>query len=178
MKYSRFAGLLGFLIFLQSCEFSCQVGNKDEPKGGKAETKDGIQVYNGIKIDAYKVKVDKAYLVFEDGTRVPDDNFVDFSQPIKLQLKIDSGWSVQDGKVWIGASEKIIQEGGITILDEPDMFANLTEGINATDAKSMYLKATIKLKENTPPTSFSVQFRVWDKKSDAYLEGSYMLFSK
>jgi hypothetical protein len=46
----------------------------------------------------------------------PDDNFIDFSQPIKLMLNVDSGWVEKDGKVNIGASEKILTEDGTVIL--------------------------------------------------------------
>src|SRR5688500_11709218 len=89
-------------IFLSSCEMSCSVGDKpDEPKG-KAEVKDGARIYNAIKLDAYKVKLKRAYLEFQDGTRVPEDNFVDFSQPVRLMIEVDTGWVAVNDKVFLG----------------------------------------------------------------------------
>ena|SRR5690349_13932636 len=176
MRLNSFLTIFLLSFFLQSCEFNCSVGKK-EPKG-VAEEKNGTKLYNHIKLDAYKISVKRAYLVFEDGGRVPDDNFVDFSQPIKLMLDIDSGWVARDGRVFLGASEKILTDDGTVLLDEPDLFKTATEGVKASDAKSMYLKATLHLKPNAAPTTFSVQFRVWDKNGDGYFEGSYMLNSK
>jgi hypothetical protein len=164
---------------LSSCQFECSVGdNKKEPEG-KAKVQDDTRVYNDIKVKSYKAKLKRAYLQFEDGTRVPDDNFVNFSQPVNLILDMDGGWVVEGGKVFLGASEKIIGENGQVLVDAEDLFSAYTnDGISATDAKRVNIEAAIQLRENAPPTSFSVQFRVWDKKSDGYIEGSYMLFSK
>jgi hypothetical protein len=173
--------ILSFLclaVFLTSCEMSCSVGDKpDEPKG-TAEVKDGARIYNAIKLESYKIKLKRAYLEFSDGTRVPEDNFVDFSQPVKLMLEVDTGWVAENNKVFLGASEKIISESGKVIADQEDLFKQYTEGVDVEDARLIYPIASIKLPPNSPPTSFSVQFRVWDKKGEGYIEGSYMLFSK
>lgn len=179
MKWLPYAALACYIFFfLPSCEFSCSVGNKDDEPKGTAVEQDGARIYNNIKLTTSRVKLRRAYLKFEDGSRVPDDNFVDFTQPVKLILDVDSGWVIQGGNVYLGASEKIIEENGNIILDEPDLFGTQTEGVSARDAKSIYLSASLKLKKDMAPTSFSVQFRIWDKKGDAYIEGSYMLFSK
>ena len=169
--------MLAFL--LSSCQFECSVGNNGKEPAGKAKVQNDTRVYNEIKVNSYKAKLKRAYLVFEDGSRVPDDNFVDFSQPVKLILDINDGWVEEGGKVFLGASEKIITESGDVLLDAQDLFQDYTEqGIPVADARKVSIKATIRLRENVPPTSFSVQFRVWDKKGDGYIEGSYMLFSK
>lgn len=166
-------------VVLSSCEFECSVGKNQKEPEGKARVENDARIYNEIKITSYKANLKRAYLQFEDGSRVPDDNFVDFTQPVNLILDFDGGWSADAGKVFLGASEKIIDERGRVLLDAPDLFEKYTtDGISETDAKRVSIKATIRIRENTPPTSFSVQFRVWDKAGDAYVEGSYMLFSK
>jgi hypothetical protein len=165
-------------FFLQSCEFNCSVGKKEEEVKGVAVVKDGARIYNNIELNSLGIKVNKAYLLTEDGGRVPDDNFVDFKSPVKMQLKIDEGWVEKEGKVLLGASEKIVAEDGTVVLEEDDLFERYTEGIPAEDAKSIYLSATLRLKEGAAPTSFKVTFRVWDKNGDGYIEGSYKLFSK
>ena len=169
--------LVWIIFFLQSCEFNCSVGNKDEVKGS-ATVNDGARVYNNIEINATGVKVSKAYLLLENGDRVPDDNFVNFKTPVKMQLLIDSGWEEQNGKVALGVSEKITAEDGTVILDEQDLFQKYTNGISVADSKVIYLSASIRLKENAAPTSFTVSFRVWDKNGKGYIDGSYKLFSK
>jgi hypothetical protein len=64
------------------------------------------------------------------------------------------------------------------ILNEPDLFEEYPDGVTVRDSKLIYLTAFVKLKQDSPPTSFSVQFRIWDKKGEGYVEGSYMLFSR
>jgi hypothetical protein len=177
MKLFSFLLIVSLSFFLSSCEFSCSVGKKDEVTG-TAEVKDGARVYNNIQLNASGIKVDKAYLLLDNGQRVPDDNFVDFNGPVKMQILVDSGWVEENGKVQLGASEKIITEKGEVVVDEADLFQKYPDGISTEDSKSIYLSATVKLKEGTPPTSFTVSFRVWDKKGDGFVEGSYTLYSK
>jgi hypothetical protein len=166
------------IIFLPSCEFNCSVGKKEEEVKGTAVVKDGARVYNNIELNSSGVKVSKAYLLLQDGKRVPDDNFVDFKKPVKMQLIIDEGWIEKEGKVMLGASEKITAEDGTVVLDEQDLFEKYPDGISAADAKSIYLSAALKLKEGAAPASFTVSFKVWDKNGDGYVEGNYKLYSK
>ena len=177
MKLFSFLFIVSISFLLQSCEFNCSIGKKDEVTGS-AEVKDGARIYNNIQLNASGVKVDKAYLLFDDGQRVPDDNFVDFKSPVKMQILIDSGWVEENGKVLLGASEKIITEKGEVVVEEADLFQKYPDGISVEDSKSIYLSAILKLKEGIPPTSFTVSFRVWDKKGDGSVEGSYKLYSK
>ena len=177
MKLFSFLFIVSLSVLLSSCEFSCSVGNKDEVTG-TAEVKDGARVYNNIQLNASGVKVDKAYLLLDNGQRVPDDNFVDFNGPVKMQILIDSGWVEENGKVLLGASEKIITEKGEVVLEEADLFQKYPDGISTEDSKSIYLSASVKLKEGIPPTSFTVSFRIWDKKGNGFVEGSYKLYSK
>lgn len=175
-----------FVIFaLTSCEFHCSVGKKDEP--GKTGMKDpnapmhkeGAAVYNNIQLTAKHVKVNKAYLITAtDGKRIEEGNFVDFSQPVKIIIEIDSGWVEQNGKAFLGASEKMSTKN-TNLIDEKDLFAQYEEtGVDATDAKTIGLSVTLNLPKGTPPTDFDVVFKVWDKKGTGTIEGSYKLYSK
>ncbi len=177
MKLFSFLFVVSLSIFLPSCEFSCSIGKKDEVTGA-AEVKDGARIYNNIQLNASGVKVDKAYLLLDDGQRVPDDNFVDFKSPVKMQVLVDSGWVEANGKVLLGASEKIITETGEVLVEEADLFQKYPDGISVEDSRSVYLSAVLKLKEGIPPTSFTVSFKVWDKKGNGFIEGSYKLYSK
>ena len=178
-KSFYFLSIASMAFFLQSCEFNCSIGKKKEEEiKGAAVVKDGARIYNNIEIVSPGLKISKAYLVYEGGVRVPDDNFVDFKKWIKLQLEVDSGWVVQNGKVMLGAAEKITAENGRVILEDNDLFKKYPDGITAEDAKYIVLSAGVDLKEGAAPTSFTVAFRVWDKNGSGYAEGSYKLYSK
>ncbi len=177
MKLFALFLLIGVSFLFQSCEFSCSIGKKEEVSGA-AEVKNGARIYNDIQLNASGVKVDKAYLLLDNGQRVPDDNFVDFTGPVKMQLVIDSGWVEENGKVLLGASEKIVTEKGQIVVEEEDLFQKYADGISVADSKSMYLSAILELKKDSPPASFTVLFRVWDKRGDGFVEGSYKLYSK
>ena len=176
-RFLLFLMLFCVCFVLPSCEFSCSVGNKDEPKG-TAVIKDGTRIYNQIDLQSNRVKLDKAYLLFDNGDRVPDDNFVDFKRPVRLHLLIDSGWVEQNGKVMLGAAETITAENGRAVLQEEDLFEKYPSGIPAADAKAIYLSAALQLKEGALPTSFTVSFNIWDKNGDGFIKGSYKLYSR
>ncbi len=164
------------VVFFSSCEFSCSIGDKSSEKK-ISYTSDEPRIYNNIKLKATKLKIEKAYLIFDNGNAVPENNAVDFKNPVKMQVKIDSGWVSRDGKVMIGASEKIVTEDGTVLLDEPDLFAANT-GVSPEDAKSLRLTASIHVREGSPPTSFTIFFNIWDKNGEGTMEGSYKLYSK
>lgn len=181
-SYQLAIPLLALMFFVSSCEFRCKVGSIDEKEQG-AKVAGPVKignalVYNNIQITSKKLKLNKAYLVFKNGDRVPNDNIVDFTSPIKLLLLIDSGWTVNNTKVQLGGSEKITNENGGTELEEADLFAGFPEGVSEEDARIIGLTVSMKLRTGAPPTSFKVNFRVWDKNSDGYIEGNYKLFSK
>jgi hypothetical protein len=180
----RFFSFLFLLAALSSCEVKCNVGevsaeNKTEQKeNGKPVIKEGAILYNDIELETNKISVNKAYLVFKNGDRVPDGNFVDFKSPVKLILVIDRGWVTLNGKAKLGASEKVETDDKKVILDEEDLFIKYTDGISPEDAKIIGLTVALQLKENSPPATFIVKFRVWDKNGGGYVAGSYKLYSK
>jgi hypothetical protein len=169
-------GLMAF--FLSSCEFHCSLGSNDAPKGD-AKVIDGTRVYNDIQLEQLGVKVEKAYLVFENNDPVPQSNVIDFTQPVKLILVINEGWKETDNKVKLGVSETILAPDGQVMLDEKDLFAKYTDGITPVDAKKISIMAKIIIKQKMDPlTTFNVKFNVWDKNSNNYIKGSYKLYSK
>ncbi len=181
MRFFTGVILLASMVLLQSCEFSCSVGDAgDKDKNTVRDAKSGARIRNEIKLDATDLKIEKAYLAFADGERVPDDNIVDFSQPIKMVIVFESGWKEIDGKVYLGASEKITVQDGQVLLDEADLFAEKSAtGLSPTDAKTIALTATINLTSAIKPlTSFTVSFRIWDKNSNAAVQGNYKLYAK
>jgi hypothetical protein len=164
-KISLLFYFLIITIIISSGKFSCNVGALDETEP-KAKTKGTVRIgdaliYNDITIK--DVKLNKAYLVFENGERVPDGNIVDFTSPVNLVPLIDSGWTSKNAKVMLGASEKISSEDNAVILNEEDLFSAFPEGLTEEEAGIIGITASISLPEGAPPATFDVYFKVWDK---------------
>jgi hypothetical protein len=179
--------LFSFLtVLLSSCEFSCQVGDSGKDKGAGKEyqpvKKDGALLYNGINLISRRVQVEKAFLVTdeEEATRIGEDNFVDFKKGVKMLLYTGDGWEEVNGKVRIGASLKAVLENGKVLVEEPDLFKSYDEpGIDPKDAKTIHLSLYLKqIWTSQEPVTIKVTFKVWDKQSDAFVEGDYTIHTK
>ncbi len=145
---------------------------KAKPVAAKTKIKNNIQ----LKTNGFKVS--QAYLTFDDGTAVPQDNKVELDQKITLLLIIDEGWKITDGQVYPGASEKITLSNGFEVLNNEDLFTAYNEkGVTAEDARYISLKAKITKLDNKN-NYIIVKFRVWDKKGTSSLTGSYKFFIK
>lgn len=171
------------VLLLPSCEFKCNVGastDKDE-RGKRASVVKqvgGAVLYNGIELESHEVKVRKAFLVFANGERVPPDNVIDFKQPVKLVIAIDSGWIEYKNKVWLGLMEKITNDNGNTLMYEKDLFKDVyPDGISPKDALDLALSASITLNKNSGPGFFIISFTIWDKKGVGYIRGQYRLYT-
>jgi hypothetical protein len=136
-------------------------------------------IYNGIELEAHLVKVRKAYLVFDDGERVPDNNVVDFSKPVKMTVFVDSGWTEHENQVMLGASEKVTTDEGRVLLSEKDLFVknHRTSSIPAEDARILSLTVTLKLAGNSEPGFVTISFTIWDKMGIGYVKGQYRLYT-
>jgi hypothetical protein len=184
IKTNRFNWLL--LLFLSttitSCEFKCKVGGSGTGEPGedtKATLKNGAALYNGIELNAGKVAVTKAWLAYSDNyERVAEGNFVDFKRPVRIIIQVGDGWTEENDKVFLGASQKVTAENGALLLDEPDLFAQkYAGGISVADSRTLGLSVTIQVAADKP-TFFTVSFKIWDKKGDGFIEGSFKLYSK
>jgi hypothetical protein len=134
------------------------------------------KISNGIKINASAgIKLTKAYLFYDGGTRVSDSNKASLNQNVNILVQIErGGWTEREGKVTIGASEKILTNTGLKILDEKDLFATLAD-ISADDAQYVTLKAVITSMKRKFGY-FLVSFTIWDKWGPGKITGSYRLY--
>jgi len=177
MKNKTILPFIIVCLLLQSCEFHCSVGNAEESnKSSKTNSKTPWS--NNIHLEANDVKVKDAYLVYADGSRVSADNRVEFNQTIKMIVLIDSGWTIHDNKVFLGASETIVDKDGSVLMVKDDLFEKYPDGISAGDARIIGLSATIKYQEQQHPEMVQVRFKVWDKKAPGFIEGHYDLYAK
>lgn len=181
---TRFILFILCTITISACEFKCSVGNNSE-KVTKGKTvsssttvKDGTSLTNNITLSAKGVSVKKATLLLPNNEQVSDDNMVNVNEKIKLVLFIEDGWKIAGGKSFIGAAEKITGSDGQVIVDAQDLFSDYTNsGMNPEDAKVVSLSAIITQVSSTA-SSYTVSFRVWDKISDAEINGSYTFYIK
>jgi len=93
-----------------------------------------------------------------------------------MRLVIGEGWKEQDGRVSIGASEKIETSDGEVVLDEKDLFAAMPT-LDANDAKFITLTANISRLDKLYDY-FLVSFKVWDKNGSGEISGNYKLYIK
>lgn len=136
-------------------------------------SKEGTLITNGIALQARGVKVDRAFLLYDNSTLVPPDNKTSEGRTIKLRLMVRSGWVEEDGKVSLGAAETIRTDKGQVVLNEEDLFATAPL-LDAQAAKAITLTATIS-KLGRQHSHFIVSFRVWDKRGEGEIEGNYKL---
>ncbi len=126
-------------------------------------------IKNGIKIKTDGLTVSKAYLTDEAG-KEKKLNATALNEAIYVKLEI-SGWFVKNGKVNLGASEKITTDKNLLILYEDDLFPGKTD-YDAEDAKYIHVKAIITSIQGDIKF-FTVKFRVWDKNNGNEITGTY-----
>ena len=165
-------------LFLMSCEVKVNTSDnkKTTEDTASAKTTSGSKVRNQIKLTASTVKVDQAFLLFDEGRLVPEDNKVEVGQKVLLRLIVD-GWKPVNGKVKLGAAEKIETSDGQVLLDKEDLFASFEDGVDPGDARIITLTAVI-TRVDKLYDHFKVSFRVWDKNSNDEVAGSYLLYLK
>ena len=177
MKNTFFRPVILLLFILLQQQL---VAQKTKPVAAAKPKPVAVQskIKNNIQLKTNGFKVSEAYLIFDDGTPVPQDNKVDLNQKITLLIIIDAGWKVTDSLVYPGASEKVVLSNGYEVLNNDDLFTAYTEkGVNAADARYISLKAVITQIDNKK-NYIIVKFRVWDKKGTSSLSGSYKFFIK
>jgi hypothetical protein len=136
------------------------------------------QFANGIKIKSKGFVIKEASLYFDDERPVLEDNRVELNERVNMLIIIDSGWHQVNGQVYPGGSEVIKLNTGKEVLNSGDLFAAYDQtGVSPADARYIILKA--KMTEMADKDKYViVTFRVWDKKGNAELTGSYKLFIK
>jgi hypothetical protein len=167
------------ILLVTTVIVSCgTTGDGQVVKAGSANSEDnksplkGAIIKNDIDIEALEVKVKAAYLMTEDA-QLKETNTAKLKERIFLTVELDTGWTKYNGKTFIGASEQILDQNGTVILDTQDLFADYDkEGLDASIAKNINLAAIIDSFEPGLET-FTVKFKIWDKKGKGMVKGSY-----
>jgi hypothetical protein len=177
MKLTKLLPVLLPGILLIACASVLAQNKKVVKKNAVVFAKNNL-IKNGIKLKSKGLQVSEAYLVFDDESLVPEDNKVELNQNVNMLLIIDGGWTEKDGRVFPGSKQVIKLNNGEELLNSEELFAAFDEtGVAAQDARYITLNAAISRLKNKK--SFAIiNFRVWDKKGDAEILGSYKLFIK
>jgi len=132
------------------------------------------KIRNGIRIQENGLHAEQAFLLKEDGSLIADDNKIQVGEKVLLRLVI-TGWTEENGTVFPEASEKIATSEGQVYVDESALFEkSIPNGTTPENAKYLTLYATI-TKVDKLYDYFLVSFKVWDKKTNKSLAGSYKL---
>lgn len=119
--------------------------------------------------------VHQAFLTFEDGSLVPDNNKVRIGQRVVLHLIVEGWKPAANGKVMLGAAEKITTSEGQVIIDQDNLFDSYQDGVSEADARVITLSAVITAADKKF-NYFEVTFRVWDKTAGDNVTGKYRLY--
>ena len=163
MKYGLSIMIILSAVLLLSCK------NKKKETASKYK--------NNILLESKGFKIKEAFLAFNDSSRVADDNKVTIGQHVNLIILIDSGWNADDGKIYPGVGQKVETNDGTHIFEKTDLMEAHPGGIPVEDGS----RATVQAVINTADKQydyFLVSFRVWDKKSESEITGSYKLHVK
>lgn len=184
MQKNNFMLLFICSAVLISCDFKCSIGeDKKASAEGKnvsssIKTENGAVISNGINITSSGVKLKSATLQLEDGKRVPDDNMVGLNEKIIMIIELDSTWTIENERTFIGASERISTNTGYDVLSAADLFSDYdATGVSPTDAKYIRLNAVI-TKSDDAVSYYLVDFKVWDKKGSGVIKGNYKFYLK
>ncbi len=160
------------MLLLSACEFSASTssGNKTV-ENLKAVSGSSIKIRNQILLEETGgLKVETAFLMKDDGKLVPEDNTLNAGERFKLILKL-SGWKTTNGKVQIGAGERLLNSNNVVMLQEDDLFAN-TDAVSEKDAQVITLIMEV-LNMETIYDYYNTEFKVWNKDAEQYVRGSY-----
>lgn len=167
--------LLPLLVLLYAC--SSGSGNSQQQvlvKSDQHKARTNAKIRNNINVQGNGVQVEQAFLTYADGTLVSDDNVTNINKELKLNLVID-GWEAKDGRVLLGASEKVTTSEGEVLMNEPDLFNNVKNGFLLKDARYIQLSLTVPAL-NELADHYTVEFKVWSPYTQQFVYGSYQFF--
>ena len=133
------------------------------------------KIRNGIDVNAKGVKVEQAFLTYDDGSLVDESNTTSVNKKLKINFVV-KGWKAENDKVALEANEKITTSDGDVIMDEQELFSKGgMETISAADAEYPRLSVVIN-QVNKLYDFYLVSFKIWNKGTDQSIEGKYKFY--
>lgn len=163
-------------VLLTSCKMKCSVGGESEKtktvSSSDNNALNGAIIKNDIDVEVTGVKLKSVYLVDEDN-KLLTENKTRIGEKIYAVVVVDTGWVKEKGQSFLGASERISTPSGKVVVNADDIFEDYDlTGLPAKEAATITLSAVISQAEEGLD-SFTVQFRVWDKKGKGEIKGKY-----
>jgi hypothetical protein len=160
------------LLFLSACDISVSTNSGNKTADNLNTVSESAQkIRNGITYDSSGgLIIETAFLMKDDGELITDDNTMKANERFKLILKL-SGWQAENGKVQIGAGERLRNSNQVVMLQEDDLFAN-AGAVSAEDAEVITLVMEV-LNTETIYDFYETEFMVWNKEVDQMVRGSY-----
>lgn len=157
-----------------ACEVKVNTGSDD--KDAKVLSRNTSKIRNGVEFKTTGgLKVEQAFLTYDDGTLVTEENITEFNRALVLKIVAD-GWKSQDGQVYLDAEEKVTTNEGDLVMHKENLFSgNNINSVSVEDAKYISLNVVIK-NINKLVDHFLVEFRVWNTKHDQEIKGSYKFY--
>lgn len=176
MRSVKIYCMIMLAVLLTSCEMKCSVGEKSKSTKAVSSSDNnalnGAIIKNDIDIEVTGVKLKEVYLV-DANNKLLAENITRIGERIYVVVAVDTGWVKENGKSFVGASERISTSAGKVIVNADDIFkAYEGTGIPAKDAGIITLSAVIS-EADEGLENFIVQFRVWDKKGSGEIKGKY-----
>jgi hypothetical protein len=157
--------ILLFAGMLCSCEVKVNAP-------GASKNSPASKIRNGIDVSAKGVKVEQAFLTYDDGSLVDETNTTSVNKKLKINFVV-KGWKVENDNVALEANEKITTSDGDVIMDEQELFSKGgLEAISAADAEYPRLSVVIN-QVNKLYDFYLVSFKIWNKGTDQSIEGKY-----
>ncbi len=130
------------------------------------------KIRNGIKVNAKGVTVEQAFLTYEDGSLLDENNTTNVNRKLKINFVI-KGWKENGGKVALEANEKVVTNDGDIVLDKKELFTGGgMPNVSIQDAQfprlSVVVNQVTKLYDY-----YLVTFKMWNRGTDQSVEGEY-----
>ncbi|HEU5168306.1 MAG TPA: hypothetical protein VFU29_22325 [Chitinophagaceae bacterium] len=157
-----------FAATFPSCEFPVK---REKQTAEKSVSK----IRNGIEISSKGIKVEQAFLLFDDGNLVPEGNKVKVKQNVKLRV-ICKGWKTKNGKVFLSGSEIVETSEKNVLLNDSTLFREYESGISPSDAE--YISMDVVITQVTRLYDYyKIIFRINDLSDNRNIvEGYYKLY--
>lgn len=147
MKIEKILGIFALTVLLSACEFNQSV-NKDLVTGAYSRG-------DGIGCDEVLIELNH---------QLENRNEFIYGEKVNFIFENVRGFSKEDGKVYPGLSMCIVKNEKDTVLNNPDLFADMGEG---TDLSPLQLQANFFSSlpyENDE--AYKIFIQIWDKKGD------------
>jgi len=122
-----------------------------------------------ISINSNQVSSNEIYLFSQQRGRTITDGQAEFNENIYMLFEGLEGFSVQEGKVYLGLSLEITDATGNLILDEADLLGD--EGMSFEMVQEQ-LAPNFILTGSQIANPVTCKVRIWDKKGTAWLNAS------